>query len=118
MEIKEVTQKLCDAYNASRPIYGNNAEIFGNTTPIKADYEKIYKFLVYLRKEKVQVYADVVCFVSDKSYKIANATLTFLANLVPDEHKIAAMTLLLLFSMFSIYSEYKTENNNSSSEFK
>ena len=87
MEIKEVAQKLCDAYNTSRPIYGNKAEIFGNTTPIKADYEKIYKFLVYLRKEKVQVYADVVCFVSNKNYKIAKATLEFLAIFVPEEHK-------------------------------
>lgn len=118
MEIKEVAQKLCDVYNASRPIYGNKAEIFGNTTPIKADYEKVYKFLVYLRKEKIQVYADVVCFVSNKNYKIAKATLEFLAIFVPEEHKIAAATLLFLFYMFSIYSEYKTENNNSSSEFK
>ena len=118
MEIKEIAQKLCEAYNTSRPLYHNDTDIYGNTTPIKADYEKVYKFLVYLRKEKVQVYADVVCFVSDKSYKIANASLTFLANLVPEEHKIAAMTLLLLFSMFSIYSEYKMENNNSSGDLK
>lgn len=118
MEIKEIAQKLCEAYNTSRPLYHNDTDIYGNTTPIKADYEKIYKLLVYLRREKIQIYTDIVCFVSNKNYKIANATLEFLAIFVPEEHKIAAMTLLLLFSMFSIYSEYKMENNNSSGDLK
>jgi hypothetical protein len=96
MEIKEVAQKLCDAYNASRPIYGNNAEIFGNTTPIKADYEKVYKFLVYARSH--QPLLEIVTSVLNGD-NVAN-TIDFFMDNIPEEYQETARLVAYILSLF------------------
>lgn len=95
MEIKEVAQKLCDAYNTSRPIYGNKAEIFGNTTPIKADYEKVYKALCWLRENEYNVYAKIEKLVTTDNIIAIYELTGCIKDILPDEYSLEANMLKL-----------------------